>query len=455
MGMRFVTILRAPWAWSTIFVTLCSCWCIAQEPISNENSPSDSGITIEVGTTSLPSRMVGWFEKEILAFMENHPNIRVKTIALSDPQRPEASIGDLPRLAENVIGIVGPYTSEASYLASREYIVPINNFLPDSDLSLDVFYDSAWPAVTYDDKIWGIPIVQTSMWMVCDWSLFEAAGIESPPRTWEEFVDIANRLTKDTDGDGEVDQWGLRLSPEWVSMEENLRLAIELQKGAMYLEGDTIDATGPAFSESLAFLRSIVNARFTKREEESVFVGQIPCGMQFMHCFWQEEVELTENAKSIMRDKRYRFAPIPTFGEPVFPSLQSLYLAVRKSTPEKEAASWELIKWISRRNAPLPEFWFGYPVRNDITQRPDYDEWSKSFCQGIEVPMRATAGARLVDYLLQVPDTAEDELILERLSAALRGEMGIDDFYRTISQDLEEVRIDRLDYPVKRQELLR
>ncbi len=42
--------------------------------------------------------------------------------------------------------------------------------------------------------------------------LFDEAGIPYPdpekPYTYEEFVDVCKQLTKDTDGDGEIDQWG-------------------------------------------------------------------------------------------------------------------------------------------------------------------------------------------------------------------------------------------------------
>lgn len=41
--------------------------------------------------------------------------------------------------------------------------------------------------------------------------LFEDAGIDKPPATWDELVTAGKKLTQDTDGDGEPDQWGLGL----------------------------------------------------------------------------------------------------------------------------------------------------------------------------------------------------------------------------------------------------
>ena len=40
-------------------------------------------------------------------------------------------------------------------------------------------------------------------------AMFEEAGIQQPPKTWDEFIEVGEELTKDTDGDGEPDQWGV------------------------------------------------------------------------------------------------------------------------------------------------------------------------------------------------------------------------------------------------------
>ena len=39
---------------------------------------------------------------------------------------------------------------------------------------------------------------------------FEEAGLDVPT-TWDEFLECAKALTKDSDGDGEIDQWGFSM----------------------------------------------------------------------------------------------------------------------------------------------------------------------------------------------------------------------------------------------------
>ncbi|MCR4674109.1 MAG: extracellular solute-binding protein, partial [Lachnospiraceae bacterium] len=49
--------------------------------------------------------------------------------------------------------------------------------------------------------------------------LFDAAGIEYPdpenPYTYDEFLEVCQKLTQDTDGDGEIDQWGVANANEF------------------------------------------------------------------------------------------------------------------------------------------------------------------------------------------------------------------------------------------------
>ncbi|WP_157987442.1 ABC transporter substrate-binding protein [Jiangella endophytica] len=56
-----------------------------------------------------------------------------------------------------------------------------------------------------------VPLYTTAYALFYNTTLFEAAGIAAPPDTWQEFVDDAKRLTIDTDGDGEPDQWGVSI----------------------------------------------------------------------------------------------------------------------------------------------------------------------------------------------------------------------------------------------------
>ena len=60
------------------------------------------------------------------------------------------------------------------------------------------------------DAIYALPKGYSPMVMVYNKDLFDRAGLPYPTDdwTWDDFVRIAKILTRDTDGDGQIDQWG-------------------------------------------------------------------------------------------------------------------------------------------------------------------------------------------------------------------------------------------------------
>ena len=64
--------------------------------------------------------------------------------------------------------------------------------------------------------------------------LFSAAGITQPPKTWDEFVTTAKKLTRDTTGDGVPDQWGLALRGQAATVALHYAYILGSAQGAQY-----------------------------------------------------------------------------------------------------------------------------------------------------------------------------------------------------------------------------
>lgn len=88
-------------------------------------------------------------------------------------------------------------------------------------------------------------------------TMFEEAGIPIPdpdePYTFEEWLDVAKKLTKDTDGDGELDQWGTGLNINWSLQ------AFVWSNGGDWLseDGKTVTVDTPEFAEALQFMADV------------------------------------------------------------------------------------------------------------------------------------------------------------------------------------------------------
>lgn len=77
----------------------------------------------------------------------------------------------------------------------------------------DIFIPAALETVVFDGKMYGIPWEGATWGFFYRKDLFEQAGLDpnKPPANWDELVEYAQILTKDTDGDGTIDQWGVEM----------------------------------------------------------------------------------------------------------------------------------------------------------------------------------------------------------------------------------------------------
>lgn len=90
-------------------------------------------------------------------------------------------------------------------------------------------------------------------------TMLEAAGVPLPdkdkPYTWAEFIDVAKKVTLDTNGDGTLDQWGTGLNVQW-----NLQPFV-WSNGADWLNEDRTKVTvdTPEFAEALQWFADMSN----------------------------------------------------------------------------------------------------------------------------------------------------------------------------------------------------
>jgi multiple sugar transport system substrate-binding protein len=244
----------------------------------------------------------------------------------------------------------------------------LDPFLADGGLSMNVYSDSMLKTVKYQDKIWGLPWSAEIPVLFCNWTLFEKAGIAEPPKTWQEFADAITKLAKDTNGDGQIDQWGLNITRMTVtSLPVQLWATLTFQRGGNWLDAQGFHFDSKEARESAAFVKSLVNnpGVGTAKELDDTAVAAMSI---------TTADNLIEMAKKQRPECKYRVAPIPTDGGKVFFDTRRLYLLIRKSTPEKEAASWEFLKWVSRKDIPITAADTFVPCRKDVAEIAGFKE---------------------------------------------------------------------------------
>ncbi|MFZ9751713.1 MAG: ABC transporter substrate-binding protein, partial [Candidatus Nanopelagicales bacterium] len=137
-------------------------------------------------------------------FMKKCPNVKVQFIGIPSNNLPEklttlAIGGNLPDMYMHFTS----FTGKALQMRIFEDLIPllgqdyVNGFDP-------LFLSEA----IQGGKLLWAPWVGIPMAVAYRKDLMEKAVIKVMPKTWDEFLEVAKKLTVDTDGDGKIDQYG-------------------------------------------------------------------------------------------------------------------------------------------------------------------------------------------------------------------------------------------------------
>jgi multiple sugar transport system substrate-binding protein len=105
--------------------------------------------------------------------------------------------------------------------AAEGGLEPLGTYLQSSSLiQPEDFYPITLAAFEYEGQLWCIPQNLSSLVVYYNRTLFEAAGIAEPAVDWrwEDFLAAARALTRDLNGDGVIDQFGVGISPELLRL---------------------------------------------------------------------------------------------------------------------------------------------------------------------------------------------------------------------------------------------
>ena len=132
-------------------------------------------------------------------FHEEHPNI---TIKFENVPAEQAGQVLTTRIAgNNAPDVAYVNASDTTDYAARGAVVDLTDYIGRSDVvDPDDYVDAFKTFVTYEDKLWGLPVDGETTGLFYRTDLFEEAGLDGPPATWEEFEEAAEALTDESAG---------------------------------------------------------------------------------------------------------------------------------------------------------------------------------------------------------------------------------------------------------------
>ena len=103
--------------------------------------------------------------------------------------------------------------------AARDVLEPIEGRVDDSDLfQQEDFYEEAMNAFRFNDTLTCLPQNISSLVVYYNKNLFKEAGVAEPKEgwKWDDMVAAAKKLTKDSNGDGKAETYGLGIEASLI-----------------------------------------------------------------------------------------------------------------------------------------------------------------------------------------------------------------------------------------------
>lgn len=143
-------------------------------------------------------------------FSAEHPNIKLELDYVSYGDKDTKYATEIQAGAGPDVIHLHAYSLRS--FIERGFLMDLTPFIEKEggDAFLEPWYPQTLEMMQYEGSYFAIPGDFMSMALFYNTQLYEEAGLDptKPPTTWDEFLEYAQALTRDRDGDGQIDTWG-------------------------------------------------------------------------------------------------------------------------------------------------------------------------------------------------------------------------------------------------------
>jgi sn-glycerol 3-phosphate transport system substrate-binding protein len=284
-------------------------------------------------------------------FNESHQNIQVTATYQGGYAEIMGKVWNAV-YAEQTLPHVG-HLGGAPLLGETGAIVPITDFTDGPNgIDRSRIYEAFWEYNSAGGQIWSMPFNNSVSVLYYNRDLFTAAGLDPdrPPTTWEEVVKYSQALTRDTDGNGEIDQWGFNTNRDthwYVS-------AMFLGNGAQIVNDEQTEVlyNSPEAVEMLQLWGDLVSTYqimppAQHGEAQGDFLaGKL--GMLLRSCS-----AIPSSAEEVTFDLGVATIPAVAGRDPVAPIGGGSLVIFRNDDPAILEATWEFVKFMTSPKSSL------------------------------------------------------------------------------------------------------
>ncbi|PSP16643.1 MAG: ABC transporter substrate-binding protein [Cyanobacteria bacterium QS_8_64_29] len=206
-----------PLRWQPLLLAALASLMLVLGSCSDSRAPREGELALRLWHGINPPANREVFERLVERFNRRQPDLRVEPRYLGQPS------DQLPKILTAIVGEATPdllwfAPQITGQLVALGAIRPLDEWLARTGLR-ERIEPALLESMQLDGRSWSVPLGTNNAAIFYRPSLFEQAGIEQPPQTWAELRQVARRLTRDRDGDGTPEQYGLLLSlgqNEWT-----------------------------------------------------------------------------------------------------------------------------------------------------------------------------------------------------------------------------------------------
>jgi multiple sugar transport system substrate-binding protein len=325
------------------------------------------------------------------------------------------------------------HTDSLDRFTRAAFVRPTDDLVGGADgIDISDFDENVWSAVEWRGKHWAIPLDIHLLGMYYNRALFVQAGIVDaqgnarPPTNRQEFLDAVQKLTRDTNGDGQPEQWGFVFT--WLRT--NCFTLMRQNGGRLFNEtGSETLIDSPQNVEALQFGSDLVRKLRVAPGPENfdAFIGfrQGKVGIVFEGIYMLPELQR-------QKDLNFGAAPVPVLMDEPAAWANSHNLCLRADLDARELdAAKRFVKYLSDNSLDWAEGG-QIPVRKSLrdSERFQAMEAQREFAR--QIPHAA--------YMPKVPFVfeylSEYEQAIEQI---LRGTLPPETALRQAAADIERI----------------
>ncbi|POZ88657.1 MULTISPECIES: extracellular solute-binding protein [Petrotoga] len=146
-------------------------------------------------------------EEIIPEFEKEHPDIKITEVQVPyDEMRRRLIVSTAAAQYPDVMRMDIIWVPQ---FADIGVLLPVDEEFPkDFQQIKDDFLPGPLATNYWKGHYYGVPLDTNTRVLLWNREMFEESGLTSPPTNMAEFIKYIKTLTKDTDGDGQIDQWG-------------------------------------------------------------------------------------------------------------------------------------------------------------------------------------------------------------------------------------------------------